>query len=79
MNDGKVLARFNKNEWEHVRLTLQPWEGKRFVEFRIYKNPDESTNKGFTLRLRLLPELQKALEKAMAILKAEIADDERQR
>jgi hypothetical protein len=77
--EARVLAKFDRNCYSHIRVSLTNWDGKKFVDVRVYENSGQSTSKGFSLRLRFLPELLAAIQEAETALKDEIAQDKRGR
>lgn len=71
--ENKLVAEFQKNEIERVRISLTKYKGKDFFDLRLYYRDDggewKPTKKGLCLAIGLLPELKnaiKALDKAIA-------------
>ena len=65
------IAKFWKTRWrnESVRVSLSEFEGHRLVNVRIFRTDaagiDFPTSKGVTMGINKLPELTRALEKAL--------------
>jgi hypothetical protein len=76
----KEIASFEKNSAEEVRIKLQDYKGRTFIDLRVWTKPEaeggeaKPTHKGLTLSVDLLPELRKAIDKALAEI--EIGRDE---
>ena len=71
MEGQKLIDKFNKNSVEIVKVSIQEYKGKEYVDLRVwaFEKPDGSgeekpTRKGITLNTGLLPKLIEALEKA---------------
>ena len=70
---SEVIARFEKNSFEEVRISLTEFKGKELIDIRVYYQPEgeeemRPTKKGITISPEKFPELQKglaALEKAL--------------
>jgi len=70
---SEVIARFEKNSFEEVRISLTEFKGKELIDIRVYYQPEgeeemRPTKKGITISLDKFPELQKglaALEKTL--------------
>ena len=70
---SELIASFEKNSFEEVRVSLTEFKGKELIDLRIYYQPEEGeemrpTKKGITISTEKFPELKKAilsLEKAM--------------
>lgn len=67
----RVLAEFSKNSHELVRLVLDTYQGRTYLDIRCWLKAEvtetgkaKSTPKGLTIDVRRLPELIGALEKA---------------
>jgi len=65
----QVIATISKNQKEEVRVALTEWNGREFVDVRIYTDLGDSddlvpTRKGVSLRLDRLDRLIAALEAA---------------
>jgi hypothetical protein len=78
-DEAKVLAKFDRNCYSHIRVSLTNWDGKKFVDVRVYDNDGSSTSKGFSIRPRFLPDLLAAVQEAEAALIDEIEKDKRGR
>jgi len=70
---GEVIASFEKNSMEEVRVSLTEFKGKELIDLRVYYQPEDGeekrpTKKGITIASEKFPELKKAilaLEKAL--------------
>jgi len=70
---GEVIASFEKNSMEEVRVSLTEFKGKALIDLRVYYQPEDGeekrpTKKGITISPEKFPELKKAilaLEKAL--------------
>ena len=70
---SEVIASFEKNSFEEVRISLTEFKGKELIDLRVYYRPDDGeemrpTKKGITISPEKFPELKKAileLEKAL--------------
>jgi hypothetical protein len=60
-----VIAEFQQNAVEHIRLVLQEYKGKRLIDLRIYYQDDAGewlpTKKGMALTVEQWPELRQAM------------------
>lgn len=61
-----VIASFEKNSFEEVRLSLTKYKGKDLVDLRVYYRPNDGeemlpTKKGITISPEKFPELKKAI------------------
>ena len=60
-----VIAQFEKNATEVVRVSLTEFRGHKLVDLRVYYSDDEGqfkpTKKGVSLSVGLYPELKKAI------------------
>ena len=72
---GRELARFQKNSGEDVRLTLQDFGVGRYLDIRVWAKvrpsdgtPSSPTEHGFALDVDLLPDLRRAIFRAMSEL-----------
>ncbi|WAC06343.1 MAG: transcriptional coactivator p15/PC4 family protein [Thermodesulfobacteriota bacterium] len=69
----EVIASFEKNSFEEVRISLTNFKGKDLIDLRVYYRPDDGeemrpTKKGITISLEKFSELKSAilaLEKAL--------------
>ena len=73
MSEQRLVSEFEKNSAEVVKVHLQTWKQGRYVDIRIWAalRPGDAagehpTKKGLTLAVELLPELRKAIDKALA-------------
>lgn len=71
MENQKIIDSFNKNSVEEVRISLNKWKNQDYIDIRVWsslnsddKDKKSPTKKGITLNVNLIPDLQKALEKA---------------
>ncbi len=71
----KLVAEFQKNTAETVRIHLQKWGQGVYCDIRVWTalRPgdaagEQPTKKGVTLNVELLPELRKAIDRAIAEL-----------
>lgn len=70
---SEVIASFEKNSMEEVRVSLTEFKGKDLIDIRVYYQPEDGeekrpTKKGITISPEKFPELKKAilaLEKAL--------------
>jgi hypothetical protein len=63
---GEVIASFEKNSMEEVRVSLTEFKGKDLIDLRVYYQPEEGeqkrpTKKGITISPEKFPELKKAI------------------
>ncbi len=72
MGEEKVIAAFEKNCSEVVKVVLQRWRSAQYVDIRIWATPRPGdppglhpTKVGLTLSVELLPELRSAIDKAL--------------
>ena len=70
-----MIAEFNKNSLEKVRIVLTEFKGKKLLDIRVYYDASENegpdwrpTKKGISISLDLIDELLKGLEKAKKML-----------
>lgn len=75
MNEGTVIAEFDKNQREKVRVSLTEYNGVELLDVRaFYESGGEmKPGKGLALRRDLIPTLRKALQAAEKALAAEKA------
>ena len=63
----KLIAEFQKNALETVRVSLREYKGHRLIDFRVYYRDDNDelrpTRKGVSLSVGLFDELKAATEK----------------
>lgn len=67
----RVLAEFSKNSHEMIRLVLETYQGREYLDIRCWLKAEvtgtgkaKSTPKGITLDIRRLPQLIATLESA---------------
>ena len=72
-NQGKLIAEFEKNSAETIKIHLQKWGQGVYCDIRVWTAPAPGdlsgvhpTKKGITLRIELLPELRKAIDRTIA-------------
>jgi hypothetical protein len=63
---GEVIASFEKNSMEEVRVSLTEFKGKDLIDLRVYYQPEDGeekrpTKKGITISPEKFPELKKAI------------------
>lgn len=65
--EPQIVASFPKNKREEVRVCLTEWEGKQYVDVRVFiatrKGDWTPTKKGIMMSAALLPVLATAIEK----------------
>ena len=65
----RLIAEFDKNSVEKIKVHLQRWKNSSYVDIRVYfldgEKMEQPTKKGLCLSAELLPELRRAIEKAM--------------
>jgi hypothetical protein len=68
-----VIADFQKNKTEDIKLSLTEYQGHKLIDFRVYYKDKEGeskpTKKGITVNIKFFPELKEAILKAEKILK----------
>jgi hypothetical protein len=75
----KLIASFEKNSAEVVRIHLQTWKSQRYVDIRVWAQARpgdgeaaaQPTHKGITLNVELLDELRKAIDSVFAAIELE--------
>ena len=73
-SEGRLLASFSKNRFEEIRIVLREWEGKEYVDLRVYEQSEKpgmeprATGKGFCMRSRLFSDFVMAIEAAKKAL-----------
>ena len=72
---GEVIASFEKNSMEEVRISLTTYKGKNLIDLRVYYQPEDGeekrpTKKGITISPEKFPELKKAIEAVEKALQA---------
>jgi hypothetical protein len=74
MDDGIIVAEFEKNASEVVRVRLTEYQGKALLDIRAFYEDRETherkPGKGLAIRRELLPELKAALEEAERMMNA---------
>jgi len=86
MSEQKLIASFEKNSAEVVRVHLQTWKAQRYVDIRVWAQAQpgdgeaaaQPTHKGITLNIELLDELRKAIDSVLAEIELEEAKAEKQ-
>ena len=63
---SEVIASFEKNSMEEVRVSLTEFKGKELIDVRVYYQPEDGeekrpTKKGITISPEKFPELKKAI------------------
>ena len=68
-----VIANFQKNKTEDIKLSLTEYQGHKLIDFRVYYKDKEGeskpTKKGITVNVKFFPELKEAIMEAEKILK----------
>ncbi len=68
-----VIADFQKNKTEDIKLSLTEYQGHKLIDFRVYYKDKEGeskpTKKGITVNVKFFPELKEAILAAEKILK----------
>ncbi len=63
-----LIGKFNKNTQEMVRVSIEEFKNKKYLDIRICYLSDENewkpTKKGVTVSHDLIPELSKLIQKA---------------
>ncbi len=75
----RLVARFEKNALEDVRVLLKTYKGHDLIDLRVYYLPGEGqeprpTKKGLCVKADLLPELKKAVLALEEALKSKLND-----
>lgn len=85
-NQGKLVTEFAKNTAETVKVHLQKWGQGVYCDIRVWATPAPGdlpglhpTKKGITLAAELLPELRKAIDRAIAELEFGEIEEVRER
>ena len=76
--ENQTLYEFTRNQNETVRLTLREYKERKYIDLRVFYQPEDSsemrpTKKGITLALELLPEVKKGIavcEKKLVTIKS---------
>lgn len=71
----KLIATFDKNASEEVRVQLREFHGHQLLDMRVYYRPDDGgeprpTRKGLSVSVNLIPKILDAIQSAMAELRA---------
>jgi len=78
MSEQRLIAEFDKNSVEKIKVHLQRWKNQTYVDLRVYFVDDEMaeqpTKKGITLNVELLGELRKAVDAALVAV--EMGEDD---
>jgi len=82
--NNRLIAQFNKNSVEVIKVSESIFKGKRYIDIRIWaqgENPaepgtEQPTKKGLCLSIDLLPELIQALKKAADLGTEDLKSDE---
>jgi len=70
MQNNHLIHEFKKNSFEKIRVELCNYRGQDVINIRVYYKVDEAANnwrptqKGITMRTDLIPELNRAINKA---------------
>jgi phosphoglycolate phosphatase-like HAD superfamily hydrolase len=72
LNMDELIAQFEKNATEVVRVSLTEYRKRKLVDVRVYYSDDEGqyrpTKKGVSLSLEVYPDFKRALEALEKIL-----------
>ena len=67
MADNRLIHSFTKNALEEIRVSINIFRGKEYIDIRIYYKSEDGeyrpSKKGVTLSPELLPELKEAVKK----------------
>ena len=68
-NESRLIAEFDKNSAEVVKVNLQTWKAQTYFDVRVWyrdgaghEGAENPTHKGITLNVELLPDLRRALD-----------------
>ncbi len=74
-NENRLIAEFDKNSMEMIKVHLTRWHDTDYVDVRVWvkgdpghPGADQPTTKGVRLNAELLPELRSALDMAIKAL-----------
>lgn len=72
MSEQQLIDQFDKNSVEKIKINLQEFRGEKYLDVRVWIQPDPgensgeiATKKGLTFHCELIPDLIAALEKAL--------------
>jgi len=67
-NENKLIAEFNKNASEIIRVQLTEYDSKQLLDIRVWVQNEKGdfipTRKGISLKLDLIDSLKEAIDKA---------------
>ena len=71
---SELVARFEKNSFEEVRISLTEFKGKDLIDIRVYYQPEgeeemRPTKKGITISPEKFSELKKGIQQLEKALK----------
>lgn len=71
---SELVARFEKNSFEEVRISLTEFKGKDLIDIRVYYQPEgeeemRPTKKGITISPEKFSELKKGIQSLEKVLK----------
>ena len=73
--ESMLLHSFQKNATEEVRISVNTYKGKKYIDIRVYYQDDSGdykpSKKGVALSPELLEELQKGIDKLKQSLSEE--------
>ncbi len=75
-NEGRLIAEFEKNSNERIRICLRTFKGYELVDLRTFYRGEDGEyrpGKGLSLRQDFLPELKAAIDEATRIVEADRA------
>jgi len=75
-NNQKILAEFEKNSFEIIRVSSVEYQHNKYLDLRLWTVGDQGskesrlpTKKGIRLHIELLPDLIQALQQAKDLIK----------
>ena len=71
--ENQIIHTFKKNETEEVRISLKPYNGKPYLDIRVFFYSEKAgeflpKKKGVTLSAEFLGELKTALSRAEEVI-----------
>ena len=85
-NNQKVLAEFEKNSLEIVRISSVDYQGNHYIDLRLWIVGDKDghreeipTRKGLCMHSELLPDLIQALQQAQDLFKKSLVKNSNKR
>jgi hypothetical protein len=71
MSNEQVISEFRKNTREEIRVSLSNYQGHDLIDIRVYYHSGNidgdmfPTKKGITMSTKLIPDLKKAVDRAL--------------